>query len=175
MKKTIFVILALLVVFLLLANDIRPKILYPAGRDTVESFGDGTYQILSGQTEEGLRKETLYNCKYDVVIIPRVQHFQITNGKVYVTGKSIEYYTYDGVDIGCTYERYAVIEMETNKLTLCMIPDSASSVDAGLDVYTRLMDEMVNNGDVQFLSQLTDFSQEDQSVFEELGYSLNNQ
>lgn len=174
MKKAALVILVLLIVYLLLANAMRPKVLYPAGRDTVESFGDGTYQIFSGHTADGLRIETLYNCKYDVVIIPQVEHFQIANGKVYVTGKSIAYYTYDGVDIECTYEHYAVIEIETNKLTLCICPDSASSVDAGLDIYTRLLDEMINNGDVQLMSQLTGFSKEDQSVFEGFAHSLNN-
>lgn len=170
MKKTIYFFPVLLIVLLLLANAIRPKILYPAGRDTVESFGDGTYQIFSGQTGEGLRKETLYNCKYDVVIIPQVELFQITNGKVYATGKSIEHYTYDGADIEYTYEHYAVIEIETNKLTLCMLPDSSTGADTYLNVYTRLLDEMIKNGDVQLLCQLTDFSNVDQSVFEKFGH-----
>ena len=165
MKKAILVILVLLAVYLILANAMRPKILYPAGRDTVESFGDGTYQIFSGQTAEGLHKESLYNCKYDIVIIPRVEHFRAIDGKVYVTGKSIEHYTHDGVDIEYIYEHYAVIEIETNKLTLHMLPDSSTGMDTDLDVYTSLLDEMIKNGDVQLLPQLTDFSKDAQLVF----------
>ena len=169
-KKAILVILVLLIVYLLLANAIRPKILYPAGRDTVESFNDGTYQILSGQTEDGLRIESLYNCKYNALIIQQVEDFRVTNGKVYVTGNSIQYFTSDKADIKCTYEIIAVIEIETNRLMLCVIPDS--STDRG--IYIRFLDEMINNGEAQLLSQLTDFSQEDQSVFEGFGHSLNN-
>lgn len=169
MKKAILVILVLLIVYVLLANAMRSEILYPAGKDTVESFGDGIYQILSGQTAEGLRKETLYNCKYDVVIIPQVERFQITNGKVYVIGKSNGHYIYDGNDIECTYKHYSVIEIETNRLTLCMVPENSSGLDAGLDVYSRLLDGMIQNGDAQMLGQLTDFPKEDQSFFEGFG------
>lgn len=169
MKKALLFILALLIAYLLLANATQTEILYPAGKDTVESFGDGTYQIFTSQTTEGLRKETLYNCKYDVVIIPRVEHFQITNGKVYVIGKSTGYYTYDGVDIECSYEHYAVIETETNRLTLCLIPVNSSG-EASIDVYIRLLDEMIQNDEVQLLDQLSDFSKEDQSVFEGFGH-----
>ena len=169
MKKAIFVIFVVLIVYVLLVNAMRSEILYPAGNDTVESFGDGTYQILSGQTAEGLRKETLYSCKYDVVIIPRVERFQTKNGKVYVIGKSTGHYTYAGNNIECTYKHYAVIEIETNRLTLCMAPDDSSDVDAGLDVYSRLLNGMIQNGDAQMLGQLTDFSKEDQSFFEGFG------
>ncbi len=164
MKKTIFLILILLVVYLVLTNAMRPKILYPAGRDTVESFGDGTYQILSVRPSEGLRWECLHNCKYNTRIIQQVEDFKIMNGKVYVTGNANRHIASGEANIKCTYELLAVIEIDTNQLMLYVNPDSSTD----RDIYIYRLDEMIKNGDVQLLSQLTDFSKEDQSVFEEL-------
>lgn len=160
MKKTICVLLILLIVYVVIANAMRPEILYPAGFDTIESFGDGTYQVLSGETD------CLYNCKYDSSIISSVEHFRIKNGKVYVTGNSIQHHTYDEAVIKYTYELYAVIEMENNHLTLCVIPDSSSAPG----IYIPWLEEMTKNGDIQLLSQLTDFSNEDRAAFDGLGH-----
>lgn len=173
MKKSLLFILALFIVYLLLSNTTQTEILYPAGKDTAKSFGDGTYQIFTSQTTGGLRKETLYNCKYHLTIIPQVEYFQIANGKVYVIGKSTRYYLDNGADIECSYEHYAVIETETNMLTLCLIPVNSSG-EASIDVYIRILDEMIQNGDVQLLCQLTDFSEDDRSVFEGLCHYLNS-
>ena len=166
MKKTICVLLVLLVGYVVIANAMRPEIKYPAGRDTKESFGDGTYQILTGRTAEGLYMEGLHNCEYHSWIIPQVENFRITNGRVYVAGNGSRSFSENEVLTEYTYEIYAVIELESNTLALCVIPDSSLAPD----MYYGQLDEMIKNGDIRWLNQFADFSNEDRAVFEGSGH-----
>ena len=168
MKKAVFFAVALVVALCLIANAMQPDIKYPAGKDTEESFGDGTYQIIAGHTSTGYRKD-LYNCKYKTSIIPYVEQFQVTKERAYIIGNG-SWNVSDGENlIKYTYELYAAIEIGSNQLTLCVIPDSVSSPD----MYIAHLDEMIKNGDLRLVSQLTDFSDADQSIFEELYYRTN--
>lgn len=169
MNKKLFLCLSCLVLLVFVAcNSHGKEIKYPAGKDTKESFGDGTYQIATGHTSTGYR-EILYNFEYKTSIIPYVEQFRATKERAYIIGNGSRNVV-DGENlIKYTYELYAVIETEINQLTLCIIPDSASAPD----MYIAHLDEMIKNGDLRLVSQLTDFSAADQSIFEELYYRTN--
>lgn len=165
MKKTICVILVLLVGYVVIANAMRPEIKYPAGRDTVESFGDGTYQIAILHAKTG-HYNILYNEEYKTKIIPYVEQFFTTKDRAYIVGNGSWSVAEGETLTEYTYEIYAVIELKSNMLTLCVIPDSSLAPD----MYYGQLDEMIKNGDIQLLNQLTDFSNEDRAVFEGLGH-----
>ena len=168
MKKAVFFFLVFVVVLFLVANAMQPEIKYPAGKDTKESFGDGTYQIATIHASSGYY-EILYNCEYRTRIIPYVEQFCLTKERAYIIGNCSRNVV-DGENvIKYTYELYVAIELRTNQLTLCVIPNSSSAPD--MDI--AYLDEMIKNGDLRLVSQLTDFSEADQSVFEELDHLQN--
>lgn len=160
----LFCILILLLIFTILAKGMHKDITYPAGIDTIDSFGDGTYQLLSGE------KESLYNFKYSSCIIPQVKSFRVVNEKVYLTGTALQSYTDGKSNNECVYELYAVIELHNNSLTLCAV----SAVPSDPEIYIYRLEEMIENGDMQLLSDFSDFSNVDQSVFAEFSHFINS-
>lgn len=153
----LYCVLAFFLIFAMLSNEMHTEITYPAGIDTIESFGDGTYQLLSDETEG------LYNFKYSSCIIQQVKNFRVVNERVYLTGTAIQSYSDSKNNNDYVYELYAVIELHNNRLTLCAVTDSHSAPG----IYIYRLEEMIANGDMQLLSQLSDFSNVDQSVFAE--------
>ena len=156
MRKKISWTLGLLVAFGLLANILLGNSTkYPAGKDTIETFGDGTYQISSGSTD------SLFNEKYGSCIIQKVEKFREVNQKVYLLGSTTQEHVAGEAKVECGYKIYSLIELEDNTMTLCVIPNYAFCPE----IYIYRFDEMLDNCDVQFVSALSEFSDEDYSVF----------
>lgn len=159
MRKKISWALGLLVTFCLLSNIfLGNSTKYPVGKDTIESFGDGTYQISSGSTD------SLFNEKYGSCIIQKVEKFREVNQKVYLLGSTTQEHVVGEAKVECGYKIYSLIELEDNTMTLCVIPNNAFCPE----IYIYRFDEMLDNCDVQFVSVLSEFSDEDYSVFLEL-------
>lgn len=166
MKKIILIVVAAIIVGSLVECALRPEIRYPSGKDTKESFGDGTYQIGTIHAPTGYY-DILDNSEYNNTIIPYVEQFHKTKEKAYVIGNETRNYEQDGVSTTYTYDIYAVIDVKTNHLTLCIIPSSPSAPD----MWIADLDVMIENGDVLLVNQLTDFSAADQAVFEGFDHS----
>lgn len=159
MKRRILWIICLLIVIVSLVNCFRGNnIKYPSGKDTIESFGDGTYQISSGSYE------SLFNEEYGSCIIQQVKKFYQTDKKVYIVGKTTQESFSDETKLERSYKMYAVIDLPTNNMMLCSIPDDLSYQE----VYIYRLDEMVGNCDVALISDLSAFSDEDFQVFQEI-------
>jgi len=66
---------------------------YPSGRDTVESFGNGRYQIIGFHSFDGKQKQMRYSLRDEKKNISIVEDIYIYNnkdklGKVYIIGKN---------------------------------------------------------------------------------------
>lgn len=159
MKKKIFWVLCFLIMCCLLVNIfLGDNIKYPAGMDTIASFGDGTYQISSGSTD------SLFNEEYGSCIIQKVEKFCEANQKIYLIGSTTQEYVVDESKAECSYKIYSIIELADNTMTLCVIPYNTF----GPDIFIYRLDEMLENCDVQLVSAFSEFSDEDYSVFHEL-------
>lgn len=86
---------------------------------------------------------------------------QETNGKAYITGFTVLEYGSAGAPVEYNYQLYVVVNTINNTMQLCAIlPDSSAP-----EIYISQLDDMIKNGDAIVLTSLTDFSKEDQLVF----------
>lgn len=110
-RKMYILVLILVVVFAIgLLDEIRnQKMRHPIGRDTVKSFGDGTYQIQRLSID---KRNELVNLDESQTIINDVEKFRQAHQKVFVIG--------DGQYVVLTYEE-GIIEIYDN---LQDIPDN---------------------------------------------------
>ena len=133
---------------------------YFSGKDTIESYGDGTYQLMHHREEQ-----RLFNLKYNVCIIHYVDAILEYNGKIYATGeypKTIKNTNEESIEI--LFRVYAVVDIQNNHLQFCaVIEDSYSMPNVELRVVT---DEMISGGDATILESVTDFETEDWAVFQ---------
>lgn len=156
MKKRIYWVLFLLIPLGLCTNLLcRNEIKYPVGIDTIASFGDGTYQISSGTNR------SLFNEKYGSCMIQQVDQFYTANEKVYLVGRTVNRYLVDEQEITQDYEIYSVIQLDNNRMTLCVLPQH--SLDS--EIYIYRLDEMIDHNEVHLISDLSSFSEEDNAVF----------
>ena len=152
-------ILCFLIVIVLFGNCLPGNnIKYPAGKDTIESFGDGTYQISSGSNE------SLFNEEYGSCIMQQVSEFYETEKKVYIIGITTQEFFVDEAKVERSYKMYAVLELQNNTMTLCPIPADQSYPE----VYIYRLNEMIDNCDIALVSDLSAFSDEDFLTFQEI-------
>jgi len=146
-RNPIYPLISICFLILLAYSVFGPHIKYPAGRDTVESFGDGSFQVLRGEGK-GLFSEKYNNC-----LIDNVEFVRRHRGKAYVTGTGL-----------AKYQMCAVIDTAANTIQLCAIlPDPAVP-----NLHILRLDEMVANGDAVIYTSLDDFSEEDRLVFQKM-------
>lgn len=134
------------------------NIKYPAGKDIIESFGDGTYQISSGNNK------SLFNVEYSSCIIQQVEQFYETHKKVYVIGSTTQEYIVDESKVERRYKIYAVIELQDNTMTLCTIPTNSLYPD----IFIYRLYEMIDNCNITLISDLSALPDEDLKVFQEM-------
>lgn len=157
MKKIMLVLLiaiCILGIWVHLCSGNRVK--YPAGIDTVQSFGDGSFQISRSDVHISLFSEKYLSC-----IIRDVNHVQETKGKAYITGYTVLEYSSDGAPVEYNYELYVVVNTDNNTMQLCAIPPDSSAPE----IFISQLDDMIENGDVIVHASLMDFFEEDQLVF----------
>ncbi len=153
-RNPIYPLISICFLFLLAYSFFGPHVKYPAGRERVESFGDGSYQILRASSE----RKNLYSEKYSSCIINNVESVHERRGKAYIVGT-------DTINAGSVvYRLYAVIDTSENTIQLCIIPPDSTAPD--LHIYC--LDEMVTNGDAVVYASLDDFSEEDRLVFQNM-------
>lgn len=151
-KRTLLMILIVLILILSYWLYQGSQVKYPAGKDTALSFGDGTYQLLTGS------RDSIYNVSYNVRLIDQVDDLLVRNGKVYVIG-SVSAQTGEEL-IGL----YAIITMETNQIQLCFVPQDNAPKPNNL----YRLDEMIERKDALLLNDFTDFTEEERLVFQEM-------
>ena len=151
-KRTLLMILIFLILILFYWLYQGSQVKYPAGKDTVLSFGDGTYQLLTGS------RDSIYNVSYNTCLIEQVDDLLVRSGKVYVIG-SVSAQTGEE-SIGLC----AIITMETNQIRLCFVPQSNAPKPYNL----YRLDDMIEKQDALLLRDFTEFTEEERLVFKEM-------
>lgn len=166
MKNFLLWILMIVLVLWVAGNRTEgSKKVYPSGRDTIESYGDGTYQMIRVGGREGLG-----SAKYHTGIIDQVNQIKQTTDKVYIIGSEVQGYIADGEPVECGYTIYIVISLCDNRMQFFAVSEDPSAPD----FYIRWLDEMIENNEAQRLDKFTDFSDADQMEFNELLRSDND-
>ncbi|MBE6947494.1 MAG: hypothetical protein E7454_04510 [Ruminococcaceae bacterium] len=157
MKKCVLLLSAFLVCLLLVCCT-RIKERYPEGKDTVESFGDGTYQILRGNFED---KECvgLSFSPAGVHLIPKVKTYQEKNGCIYLVGVDEGYYI-NGKKVSWKFAVYAVIDLSNNHIQICAIPEIDSEYNF------RISQAALDTGLITIIGDYSVFSQKDRLVLD---------
>lgn len=154
-------ILFLFMVCLGIKSCYGSDVVYLPGRDTTMLFGDGSFQIC--RNSDG--NEGLFSGQYGSCIIQYVEAVQETETKAYIVGYTPGWSQSDGSEI--FYRNYAVIDLNNNIMQLCAILDA--SIEPENRYYSfSMLDEMIEKGQVVVLSSIADFSEVDQSVFQNL-------
>ena len=125
------------------------RIKYPSGRDTRESYGDGTFQLLSLSKTNQL---FLSNEAYNSIVLYNVQGIRESDGVLYAVGRVDQCTTYFSADLS-TY-------------TMCICTISPEGADS--KVYIYRLDEMKENGDLVCYHSLAEFPETARNVFDEI-------
>lgn len=152
MKGTMLCVICTLTLLLLIFfSGCNSNIEYPAGRDTINSYGDGTFQIIGNRnTSSGLFFEEGGS--------PLISHIE----RVHVSGNTIYLIGWD--DIAWDNSRYsdeamvlAVINEQQNTIRIHYVFDEVMIEDRFLD-----------SPKITYLENYEEFSQGDRSYFQEM-------
>lgn len=150
--KRIWIVVLLIVAFITMLASCNKNIKYPSGKDTIHSFGDGTFQICGGSDEH----KSMHHAPTGACIIDDVTDIYEIKGKIYTIGL---------VDDHCgrippeEYDAYAVIDSEENIMQVYFKPKTEGIRECWID------ETPIEQGDVVRLSSFDEFSEEDQAVF----------
>lgn len=149
MKKYILVGLAILM--FLCGCTLRSE--YTEGRDTVESYLGGEYQILK-RTGYPPQKEnrilTLKNMKYRIDLIDFVNQYKKVKKIVYFVGITNGKYIYTQLDLNIGHVKYFI---ENGTLD---------------DLQISHIDELLQDGTFEIISDISQFSEDDVNIFQSL-------
>jgi len=158
-KKYLCIVCVILLLSLCGCRQTTKK--YLSGKDTLESNGDGTYQLMGPR-----EKKRLSNLKYNATIIWNVDAIQEYNGKVYATGKYTEtVYPNEGA-VEIVYRLYAVVDLQNNHVQFCASPNNDYYILSTEPLFIH--EDMIANGDATVYESVTDFSAEDWAVFQSM-------
>lgn len=147
MKKILFILFALI----LCLSGCKNNLIYEQGKDTVNAYGDGTYQILH-QRIDAQEYKILSNCKYNQCVLTEIDSYKSVGDDAYFIGK---YYT---SRVWC---RLSISE----NLLLYYIEDNEKE-----DFTMIYLNDMQADNQIKLLSSYEEFSENDRRIFEELEY-----
>lgn len=147
MKKIIIISVILIIVlsrFGACGNGLK----YDQWKDTIEAFGDGTYQLLH-QNFNGKNEKILTNCKYSECVATEIEGYEKSKNFVYFKGKYYSKNVYCKLDVENNILWYFVEENEE-------------------DLMISHLDEMISDGHMEIIKSLDEFSNEDMEIFNRL-------
>ena len=137
------------VVFIALAYLWPDTYDYPLGRDTHEVYFNGLYQTLRGASGDGHETFSLYNAKYNEILIDTIEFD--------MKGKDTLYFS--GTNWGMS-DVYCVIDKKTAVLKL--YEPSEQKPGRGTALF-----QMMKNGDMEYIEKYTQFTKREQQMFAE--------
>ena len=146
MMKKVWILLIIVILSLTACNK---NIKYDEWKDSIASYGDGTYQIIH-QSIDNKTNEILTNCKHNQCVMTEIEKYTEENEYVYFTGK---YY---------------------NKRVFCKLNISNNMLsyfaeDNGEELIMVYMNNMHEDKQIEIYKSLDDFSEEDRSIFDSMG------
>ncbi|MBP3361079.1 MAG: hypothetical protein J6N52_09525 [Clostridia bacterium] len=147
MKQIILIVLMTVMLAISSSCD-NSELKYEVGKDTVDYFGDGTYQVIHQVNKSGDSIEILSNQEYKQCMLTTIDKYKNSGDKVYFTGKYYE-------NNAC-----CVVDINTN---MCRYYIDMNEGDEFIMVYGY---DMQKNNDMLLLKAYDEFSQEEQRYFE---------
>ena len=140
-QKRSYRLFVLVLVGCLLTGCGNEKYKYAPGRDTLEIYGDGTFQLLKGPDSKALGY-----CPAGVGIIHNITDLWKIEDDIYIIGEDSD-----------QNHAYGVIHIQHNILRLCWV-----------DTYRKYVpNEGIENGDIVLLPDFASFTQKEQAAFME--------
>ena len=153
MRRLVFTVILIALISVCVAYLFKPdkKIKYDSGKDTVESFGDGEYQLLRGSgTSVGL-----FNCQYHIEAVKFIDKWTEQDDNIYLVG------TYP-----ISFSEIADVKVKIS------LPDNTMYYYSENIPFEQLhipySDEMIENNKLITVEKYDYFSDEDRAVFESL-------
>ena len=138
---------ACLVSLLICISACTGDLKYGEGKDTVQAYGDGTYQILHHKDGDREVKQ-LMDCKHEQCVMTQIDAYTSIENSTYFVGK---YYT---------KQVWCKLSVENN----CLYYYVENGADDAEFVMVYLAD-MKKDNQIVILSSFDEFSEEDQKVF----------
>lgn len=146
MKRYLWIIL---LIFLLAAARDKNTPKYEEWKDTISSFGDGTYQIFN-QKKDNVDIKGISNSKYHQCIIDEIISLKDIDGVLYVNGKFTEHTVYAVINTLNNKVKYYVELQEGDVLGMTNIND------------------LISSGDFELLHNYDDFSDAEKEILDSL-------
>ncbi len=141
-------IIIIILLYLCIPNSYNKKIKYDSWKDTVESFGDGTYQILH-QVWHGENINILTNVAYNEAVITEIYNYSVNDEVVYFYG------VYHSQMV------YAALYVNDNLLKYY--------VDKSNDDFTMTyINNMLKDKQIELIESYNDFTEIEQDIFGQL-------
>ena len=147
MKKVMLIAICILCIIINTSCTDTAK--YDLWKDTVESFGDGTYQIMH-QVYEGKSINILTNAAYNEAVITEIYNYSVKNEAAYFYG------------VHHSQEVYAVLYINDNLLKYYV--DKSN----GDDFIMTHVNSMVEYQQIKLLSTYDEFSTAEKAEFKSL-------
>ena len=145
MKRSLGIIL-LILLFITACNKSLPK--YEEWKDTISSFGDGTYQIIH-QNNDGENIKILTNCKHNQCVLTKINSYIEKDNYVYF--------------IGSYYSKKVFCKLNISENMLSYFFENND--DEFIMVY---LNDMLVDKQIGLLSSYNEFSETDKNKFEKL-------
>lgn len=142
--KKIFIIIFLLFVVMMCTCENHADV----WKDTISSFGDGTYQVIH-QNDDGEDTEILANCKYSQCVLTKINSYVKKDNYVYFTGN------YYSIEVFCK------LNISTNMLSYFI----ENNDEEFIMVY---LNDMIVDKQIELLSSYDEFSEIDKNEFNSL-------
>ncbi len=113
---------------------------FPPGRDTVDIYGDGTFQVMRG------KELSLHYCPTGAGVIDDIEHYWKVGQNVFFIGQDFD-----------QNRAYGILTPKTNTLQLCLVDGYREYVSK----------EAVESGDIVLLPDFASFTPKEQAVFME--------
>ena len=146
MKRYLWIIL---LIFLLAAARDKNTPKYEEWKDTISSFGDGTYQIFN-QKKDNVDIKGISNSKYHQCIIDEIISLKDIDGVLYVNAKFTEHTVYAVINTLNNKVKYYVELQEGDVLGMTNIND------------------LISSGDFELLHNYDDFSDAEKEILDSL-------
>lgn len=157
------VVIAILFLGVITISFNSTEVKYPSGRDTVSSFGDGSFQICKSQYNDQYIKG-LFSGQYGTCIIPYVEEVYETESRVYIIGAEFGGYKPEIGFFDRLYNVYAIVDLAENVLEIYAEPLNESLLGYRLEKLAN----MVSNGDIIMHDNIEKFTEEDNTFFQKL-------
>lgn len=144
MNKIWIMLIAVILLVTACSNDIK----YEEGKDTVKSYGDGTYQIIHQAINDN-SVEVLTNCKYNQCVITDIKKYKEDGDFVYFVGN---YYNNGVVCKLNTTDNMLSYFVEENNEELIMV----------------YFDNMLGDNQIELYDSFDDFTSQDKKIFSDI-------